>query len=556
MISGSNVSKIDDQGFQLVGGQAVQTTEFTSTGKLVLSDGFCTATRIGPRHFATAAHCLPSNEVTLVSHKDKNEFTYSAKTLVYQLASGSPTGNLTDMLNGERDFAMFSVQFKGDLRSVIESRYELNQSFDTRKVRDGWRMKRNETVLVAGWGLTSSGSPLWTCDVNGCQWVSSTLTESPDLRSAFFKISATGTDYPPAAISQESFRWKGETAIFNSKGQKPGEAAGATANGDSGGPVLNGDGDLVGVVAGAFVPKGSGGKIYARFAGIDTAQVNEKKASPALDYVTSSPTVDDPIAIVVGYNLNQVTFKTDLGTSVTPNSDCRASRNPDIPLLFDPSMVYGSDYLCFDVSALNGARRLDLFHGSENLGRSISISAGCSQPYYVNIMPAPEVLDSTFRTEVTFQYANKAPVTEVGFVTNYNGSLYNPNPVTGYGLSPSTMPPARTAKATLMVTPNYYSLVPWPDNLPYWEHKRGGATQNLSFQVKSTSDDTVKSITLPVDLLNDVIFNADYDMSELFQKWVENHGWEQDWAFKLTAVGFPPQAIFQFSLLLKLQFCQ
>jgi hypothetical protein len=66
----------------------------------------------------------------------------------------------------------------------------------------------------------------------------------------------------------------------------------------------------------------------------------------------------------------------------------------------------------------------------------------------------------------------------------------------------------------------------------------------------------VKSITLPVDLLNDVIFNADYDMSELFQKWVEKHGWEQDWAFMLTAVGFPSQATFRFSLLLKLQFCQ
>jgi hypothetical protein len=91
---------------------------------------------------------------------------------------------------------------------------------------------------------------------------------------------------------------------------------------------------------------------------------------------------------------------------------------------------------------LDGELLTGFAEGSENFGRSICISAGCSQPYYVYIKPATEVLDPTFRTEVTFQYASKAPVTEVGFVTNHNGSLH-------------------------------------------WGQKRGGATQNLSFQVKS-----------------------------------------------------------------------
>jgi hypothetical protein len=253
----------------LIGGKDVSSGNFTSSGWFNLNGGNtedCTFTRIGPRHFITAGHCIPESyngEVKLFSHKNGSFFNLkpykirSFDTVNYADLSDSRGVVLPSALNNKQDWAVMSFGFGTSIETFTSSKEAIKSGFDTRILGDPKSIRKKDTVLVAGAGHSDFDfGTLAICDkkTKVCKTNESLAPFIDRLKYAFFRIQHRGSG-GNFIFSSNNRLLKQQSIVknqfdFNIDTGSDISPLGKLAKGDSGGPVLNGSNELIGLIGG------------------------------------------------------------------------------------------------------------------------------------------------------------------------------------------------------------------------------------------------------------------------------------------------------------------
>ncbi|RYZ89676.1 MAG: trypsin-like serine protease [Proteobacteria bacterium] len=406
----------DDSELDILGGRfatvvqdGVESKTFTSTVELTFQDySTCTATRVGPRHFLTAAHCLDGvdadSKLVIKSHKTDQSISMkiSSSSLVSEIKLREVNHDHSRKLerDGNSDWAIIVTGGEDEIYSSIALTKTLDENFDTRKLGNPNALAVGDVVLAAGWGIHDlETTSLATCyEGSEC-----TIRESEDfvetpgarysraLRRAFFKITDIARTKNPespsyfeaiAHIAQAVTEANLDMGIFGRIEYVPGmqndDDSGLLMLGDSGGPVIlekNGEQLIVGVIKGQVGYPWEPVEIREIFSTFDLKLVEETMQIPIID-ATSKYTRAGRSIIVTGYRTEMIEIRaaqSNINLDKDPN--CSNLNLEDRTELDVASGFDRSPYSCWHVPSNLDPQFLELYVMGKPSGRSIEVVA-------------------------------------------------------------------------------------------------------------------------------------------------------------------------------------
>ncbi|MFW7382408.1 MAG: hypothetical protein ACOH5I_26660 [Oligoflexus sp.] len=404
----------------LVGGKDIQPGNFQSIGRGKAEKSLgCTITRIGPRHFITGGHCLKSGKgssIIMESFRSKKteKFRLAHAPLAPNSFEGLPAPNKFDKfwLSQYYDWGVFSIKSEPSIEDSIRLQQFLKSGFTTRKIADKFNLKKNSTILFAGGGFSKSegGNILGSCEgKEKGKWVDCVDLYAPvtaekdnsdeennfneegdvlnkdNFKYAYFQIHELGNQKKsenelgflfaskhPSIVQNNDFMLNEGHKIKNKPRNLDDNVLGIIALGDSGGPVLNSQLEIVGVGAGSFIdPFAKNGiEHWSIFSSINPNLIELELEKPIIDYSPIRANIDVPF-VVVGYQLNNLTLKSDTGRVANSASCLEVS---EAQILYSQGLVEGTNFRCYKSSY--GEEFYNFFDGIYKFDERIYIDGG------------------------------------------------------------------------------------------------------------------------------------------------------------------------------------
>jgi hypothetical protein len=256
----------------LINGDASRALLFPSvvaveTGQVSLN---CTATRVGPRHFLSAAHCKISDEgvanLVIGTSASKSRQFYVAKHATENYPLFSPSRNVGDFLTKAKDFRMMTVD-EERLDDASRRMSDVATHVTGRSSVSDFPVRRNQVLNVVGAGCTDgTRTGLRVSIVDGRLILRAGSIQVGIVNSLAFAATIGGVGIPARA--------GGIYLDFS------GSVSGC--EGDSGGPAF----DSAGQITGVFAASSPVGTFFSKISGAEKIWIGRKIATPVIDRYT------------------------------------------------------------------------------------------------------------------------------------------------------------------------------------------------------------------------------------------------------------------------------
>jgi hypothetical protein len=286
-------------------------------------------------------------------------------------------------LSNKEDWALMVINLTSfyNLDMMLEDFAWLHKEYSIREIANPNTIRADNTVLVGGYGDgREDDGIIATCQT---EYDTGRPDDVPwgvdaERKYAFFNITTRGSGPKPFMfVSTTSLRREvyGNDIDFifdQDVDANSTDPRGLISHGDSGGPVLNGENKLVGVVS-AFQPRAQKPAVFWNyFSSFDYKAVRGKLDEPRIFQQPSSVIAGDYFW-VIGQNLNRMTFKSDAGLSMKIDAGCNAMTAEQRQMLPKTGLTAGKDYQCYKSPKRNDVYRFKAKTTGLQVGYTISV---------------------------------------------------------------------------------------------------------------------------------------------------------------------------------------